>query len=37
MHGRVWCAIDILLSGASKTISDARDETNKRREEDVDH
>ena len=28
--GRCWCAIDTLLSGQFKTISDARDETNKR-------
>jgi hypothetical protein len=29
-NGRVWCAIDTLLSGAYKTISDARDETKRR-------
>ena len=28
--GRVWCAIDTLLSGAFETISAARDETNRR-------
>jgi len=28
--GRVWCAIDTLLSGAFSTISDARDETQRR-------
>lgn len=28
--GRYWCAIDTLLSGACKTISDARDETKRR-------
>ena len=28
--GRYWCAIDTLLSGHFKTISDARDETKKR-------
>lgn len=28
--GRYWCAIDTLLSGAFKTVSDARDETNRR-------
>ncbi len=28
--GRYWCAIDTLLSGAYTTISDARDETNRR-------
>ena len=28
--GRYWCAIDTLLSGACATISDARDETNRR-------
>lgn len=30
MNGRVWCAIDTLLSGAFPTISDARDETKRR-------
>jgi len=30
MNGRVWCAIDTLLSGAFSTISDARDETKRR-------
>ena len=30
--GKVWCAIDTLLSGEFKTISDARDETNRRKE-----
>ncbi len=30
MNGRVWCAIDTLLSGAFATISDARDETKRR-------
>ncbi len=29
-NGRYWCAIDTLLSGQFKTISDARDETNRR-------
>lgn len=29
-NGRYWCAIDTLLSGQYKTISEARDETNKR-------
>lgn len=29
-NGRVWCAIDTLLSGAFTTISDARDETKRR-------
>jgi len=29
-NGRVYCAIDTLLSGAFKTISDARDETQRR-------
>ncbi len=29
-NGRVWCAIDTLLSGAYKTISKARDETDRR-------
>lgn len=29
-NGRVWCAIDTLLSGAFATISDARDETQRR-------
>ncbi len=29
-NGRYWCAIDTLLSGRFKTISDARDETNRR-------
>ncbi|MBV8524018.1 MAG: hypothetical protein JOY71_18155 [Acetobacteraceae bacterium] len=29
-NGRVWCAIDTLLSGAFTTISDARDETQRR-------
>jgi hypothetical protein len=29
-NGRVWCAIDTLLSGAFDTISDARDETQRR-------
>jgi hypothetical protein len=29
-NGRVWCAIDTLLSGAFQTISDARDETQRR-------
>jgi hypothetical protein len=29
-NGRVWCAIDTLLSGAFHTISDARDETKRR-------
>ena len=29
-NGRVWCAIDTLLSGAFETISDARDETQRR-------
>ncbi len=29
-NGRYWCAIDTLLSGDFKTISDARDETNRR-------
>ena len=29
-NGRVWCAIDTLLSGAFATISDARDETKHR-------
>lgn len=29
-NGRYWCAIDTLLSGHFKTISDARDETNRR-------
>ena len=28
--GRVWCAIDTLLSGVCDTISDARDETSRR-------
>lgn len=28
--GRVWCAIDTLLSGAFATISDAWDETRRR-------
>lgn len=28
--GRYWCAIDTLLSGAFKTVSDARDETDRR-------
>lgn len=28
--GRVWCAIDTLLSGAFRTISEARDETKRR-------
>lgn len=32
-NGRVWCAIDTLLSGAFNTISDARDETKRRLEE----
>lgn len=31
--GRVWCAIDTLLSGAFATISDARDETQRRERE----
>jgi hypothetical protein len=31
--GHVWCAIDTLLSGAFDTISDARDETKRRRAE----
>jgi hypothetical protein len=30
MNGRVWCAIDTLLSGAFATISAARDETQRR-------
>ncbi len=30
-NGRYWCAIDTLLSGRFKTISDARDETQRRR------
>ena len=30
--GRLWCAIDTLLSGACSTIADARDETKRRRE-----
>ena len=30
MNGRVWCAIDTLLSGAFDTISDARNETKRR-------
>lgn len=29
-NGRVWCAIDTLLSGACNTIRDARDETSRR-------
>jgi len=29
-NGRVWCAIDTLLSGAFATIADARDETDRR-------
>jgi hypothetical protein len=29
-NGRVWCAIDTLLSGTFDTISDARDETHRR-------
>ncbi len=29
-NGRVWCAVDTLLSGAFATISDARDETQHR-------
>jgi hypothetical protein len=29
-NGRVWCAIDTLLSGAFDTISEARDETSRR-------
>lgn len=29
-NGRVWCAIDTLLSGAFATISEARDETQRR-------
>jgi len=29
-NGRVWCAIDTLLSGAFNTISEARDETQRR-------
>ena len=29
-NGRVWCAIDTLLSGEFETISDARDETRHR-------
>lgn len=29
-NGRVWCAIDTLLSGAFPTISEARDETQRR-------
>jgi hypothetical protein len=29
-NGRVWCAIDTLLSGAFATITDARDETQRR-------
>lgn len=29
-NGRVWCAIDTLLSGAFSTISEARDETKRR-------
>lgn len=29
-NGRVWCAIDTLLSGACETISEARDQTAKR-------
>lgn len=32
MNGRVWCAIDTLLSGAFSTISAARDETKRRLE-----
>ncbi len=32
-NGRVWCAIDTLLSGAFATIAAARDETNRRRDE----
>ena len=32
-NGRVWCAIDTLLSGAFETISDARDETQRRKDE----
>jgi len=31
-NGRVWCAIDTLLSGAYATISDARDESQRRKE-----
>ena len=31
-NGRVWCAIDTLLSGEFQTISDARDETKRRLE-----
>jgi hypothetical protein len=31
-NGRVYCAIDTLLSGAFKTVSDARDETKRRTE-----
>ena len=30
--GRAWCAIDTLLSGEFRTVSDARDETNRRKE-----
>ena len=30
MNGRVWCAIDTLLSGGLKTVSAARDETKRR-------
>lgn len=29
-NGRVWCAIDTLISGACETISDARDQTARR-------
>ena len=29
-NGRLWCAIDTLISGACKTISDARDQTARR-------
>jgi hypothetical protein len=29
-NGRVWCAIDTLLSGAFDTIGAARDETQRR-------
>jgi hypothetical protein len=34
-NGRVWCAIDTLLSGTYETISDARDATRKRLKDDL--